>query len=459
MRKKSLIIVLVFCLMFGFAIILNGCGGKNWVDITVEYPSSEIQVIDLKAHNSIDGFNPSPDKGENVIIDVWLCEVYDVDTLKIYSNETELTLQKDENFSESNLVSTDLSKVGYITLENIQSDVTLKFEVEERDITYSFVLAQDVDETLLSEKQNMLEDFVLSDQTNLYEAITNQNYVYSTKYSKIKDINAIELNCNKKIGYYNIDNLIVDDNCYLFKNAEKNKYSYNINTPNFENEVKINPEVIKVNSFCVINDCGGILDISTKNSTDYSDLSANSNEVVTLTLKDAYNVDLTNVELYINDYKVELTNNSYVFQINSMFPVDFSPYAETSYTVTVKNIGTENVNGLKSVKINNAQINTDYSSSAVNHYCLNDNTIYYEKDFCAAIIFYKTNSLKISSSDNEFTINFEDYLKNDVEGFDSIYFDDTTNQVSGEIKVENNKIQEVHLFLTLTDDAYTITVV
>lgn len=134
MKRKIFSFAFAFILLLTGSIVLSACGNKD-KNVALNIESKDyVSVYMLK-----DGtyyMSSHLKYGSDQKFYISLVDYYDIDSLKIYNNGSEISWTKNENLTPSESVSGTQIEVGHFTLTDIKSDVNLTFSCEEKLISF-----------------------------------------------------------------------------------------------------------------------------------------------------------------------------------------------------------------------------------------------------------------------------------------------------------------------------------
>lgn len=306
MKKKFFGFMLAFAFILTGAVCLTACGSDpKTYTVKIEEMQSEPDYLVLGNDQGSYYYSYEVEKGSNFSQYLYLDGIYDPNTLKIYNGENEVAWTREEN-SDDDILTVYRVKVGKINLNNIQADTVLKYEAQEKKITFTF---NNITSELSDEKKPMLRDFKLeSDRSkNLLDLVTGEEpFTYTTTYSGLNT--PINFVCDKPVGYYEVNGLA---SCWFDSNPSVTKNTYSLSLPTdthiLTNQINFDLNQISVSTiFININELGSALTVGF-DQQDWSYL-ASETKSVTLTLNSVEGANLDNAEVYINDTKIDFTN-------------------------------------------------------------------------------------------------------------------------------------------------------
>ncbi len=325
MKKKILTIffTLLFCLpcMYWFSACKNN---NNNIKVNV---TKEQYVSILKDNGKFSG---SENIGTNLKYNIYLSDSYDHTTLKIYNDKKEVPWTLDEQFSQNAdyvTISDHKSKVGYFEIKNVQKDINLSFDCNEREIKIKF--STHLDNEITEEKQAMLNDFNLNQTTTLYDAVTS-NYELTTTYSQLKSdgVAKLFLTCNKSLGFYatqtDENGAFIDD---LNPEAKVSKNTYSITLSNLlkNNKIIINTDNLTYNTFKFSKENLEIIDITSNDALDPIAFASNSVGKFIIQVDGLNQANLNNAKLFIGTTPIDFNKETgeYELDIENKCPIDY----------------------------------------------------------------------------------------------------------------------------------------
>lgn len=429
MKRKFFSFIFAFAFLFVGGLCLSAC--NNECDIRlVNEETSALQFAD--ENNSYTNLI-TVKSGSNVSIDLMLSNAYERDSLKIYNGNTELTWEKSSDYDDAAAIDYQQQKVGSLTLNNVKSNITLTFEVDEKEIEFSFERNSEETTPLTTEQKQILQQFALVNPdpnlptVNLLQALATDGYTYKTTYSKLAD--GIPVICTKPVGYYkaNYLNSVFTDNL----SAGTNRYAFRVSNLSEgihrSNALVLNLAELDINQFAFENKTGFIAKVfKNDDATPIEYVKANEiagNYSVKLNTENYAGFDTSNAEVYLGLQKLNYNDNlgAYTFTLTeNQLPFTLGDEFNFSYYITVKNVNvTSTTNMLKLSAIGDPNIikigDSSYYYDSVNK------TAYYTD--------YTTSNIKVDMYSSEgiqtFTItkNNVDYTVNLTEIYSSLTFD------------------------------------
>lgn len=443
-----LIIVAIPCMIFA------GCGDD--VEKQIRYDAhdyeanQEIAVSFVapgswKGDGSFRGVSGYINAGSTVSYDIVLCDGYDADTLKIYNNGKEVNWTKNSSYdAEKTIEQTGTSQlVGNVTIKNATEDVNLTATCDSKTISITFV-AKD-GKTPTSAQETILKNFVLKDETNLFDAMQSQNYLLNIKYHELKD--GMILKCGRAIDYYSFSSDFMSMGWIeALYSKDMNMYKYSINSAVTKNlQIEIDFNAVTLNHFGVVNNAGKVLSIKYNNvnfGAESGTFASDTKGYAHISVADLTDVDISNAELFCNGTKLKkytLDGETYWTLPLSVTPlgyVNYNPEADSnyysgiySYDLVLKGLDFTNSKAYNKITIlaSECEVNKIWDDNFV--YYDGENTVYYQG---AYTFFYdlqqvseKPNTISIiknGDEQNKTLINIEEYtLKTEIQekkGFD-----------------------------------------
>lgn len=451
MRNKFLyclllIVVAIPCMIFA------GCGGhvKKQIyygatgytnEANQESAVNFVTPGSWKGDGSFSGGSGYIDAGSTVSYDIVLCDGYDADTLKIYNNGKEVKWTKSSSYDAEKTIETTQTYqlVGNVTIKNATEDVNLTATCDSKTINITFV-AKD-GKTPTSEQETNLKNFVLKDETNLFDALQSQNYSFNIKYHELK--NGMILKSRKAIDYYSflsISGLMSGGRIEVLYSKDMNLYKYCVNSAVTKNlKIDIDFDALTLNYFRVVNNAGKALSIKyndvnfgIESGSFASDTKGNAN----ISLADLAGVDISNAELFCNGTKLQkytLSGKTYwtlplsvtpLGYVNYNSEIDASYYSGVySYNLVLKGLDFTNSTTYNKITIlaSECEANKTWDDNFV--YYDGENTVYYQGSYTFSYdlqqVSEKPNTISIiknGDEQNKTLINIEDYtLKEEIQ--------------------------------------------
>lgn len=338
LKKYVLSFLFAVCLIMPVLFLTSACKEKN--KIPVQYTCNVQNALGWNFYD-VGTYAPEEgrmgtittghvDKGTSVSYDIVLRDDYDINTLKVFANETEIPLQRNPAFSTDGTIDVlNCQKAGTITVENISCDTVLTVTCSYKKVKFKFVTESGND--LTGEQRTILSDFVFEDGKSL-GLLVNENLFVEDFYNEYAENGGIIFKCAKKIGYYEVDGENMVENGYFspILTTSLNEYliGFNESVGNV-NTVVLKAEYIKVNSFTIQVSNTTALQVKATNLENNTELlpgdlgagvSAEREIEFEFTLNKEYNVDISKAELYVFNTKIERaseTADKIVWKINS----------------------------------------------------------------------------------------------------------------------------------------------
>lgn len=326
MKRKIFSFAFAFILLLTGSIVLSACGNKD-KNVALNIESKDyVSVYMLK-----DGtyyMSSHLKYGSDQKFYISLVDYYDIDSLKIYNNGSEISWTKNENLTPSESVSGTQIEVGHFTLTDIKSDVNLTFSCEEKLISFDVkVIDSSIGEDhvvswgeLTKDQQYILNSLRIFDN----KTIGNMLYANTTAtvtYSDIIDGIKITDTRNK---FGDINNHFITNGNLDFIYDSENKNEYLLFFPfgvNFNNTIMIDVSYLNYSTWYFDNNSGDIVNISSADPT--YNIGANENKSFVITIDAKNGVDISNAELYINGTKIDMVDNSYTINTAINTPLSY----------------------------------------------------------------------------------------------------------------------------------------
>lgn len=419
MKKKFLMFLACFCLIVPACLFMTACGDDpvNY-NVKVEAKSGGTDYLIMNNGMGLNSYAFQVESGENFSTNLMLAGNYDPDTLKIYNGETEVAWTKDPNLNANDTFGEEFVKVGTLSLSNVQGDMNLKYEAQEKQISFTIKRAGTDTNELTSDQVTMLQSFKLASDTskNLYDLVTaneGAGYTFTTTYSQRK--NPIYFVCDKKVGYYDTYSL---NSAFEPKiSATKNTYSLTLTNNSFvymSNELEFDLSSIRVNQLSVFLDDS---DFNVKNIFDISgkldSFDAGQSNPVTFTLKDVEGVDFSNIKFYINGSLVnhDFSSNK-TFTLNNLanMPIDYnndelSFYSNlTNYNIKVDGIQITDASEFCTADLSKENDGLIYQKENLLYADKTNNIAYYTGEIFFEYYYNNAQTLTITLGENTCTV-------------------------------------------------------
>ncbi len=441
MKKKFLTFMFVINLILPCVFILTACGGKK------EY--CEVSQ-DGTSCVSFDGTMGGIEKGKSSTYDIYIEDCYDLGTLKIFANGSEISWAMKSDYVNDGIVQRLQELVGTVTLSNITDNIELSATCEFKKINVSLTIKEGATNI------DVLNDFKVYGKTEtLLESVQNST-VFETPYNQISETNQVlRIECDKHIGYYEfydemtdgtttIKGVIETDGYRLASNPSVvgwKSYSILTNVINYSGNlpenisIEIDPDDLTINSELTIDNGAGSIVTFSRNKFASNDIES------TITIADISGANYENAVLKINGNVVieqgEMVTRK-TYQITSL-PILYGRDYEDVYMITLEGLDLSEVAGLYSTTYIDNGAGAAFSPW-FNSYYTDENIKYFEatEPTTNTILIYDWNSevetITISSTEGEITID----LSNDV--VDGVFskngYSGTFNRSSGTPTIE-----------------------
>lgn len=442
MRFKKYVLSFLFavCLIMPVVFLTSAC--KDNDKTPVQYicdvqNESGWNFYDVDSYSENGNFGTittgAVNKGTSVSYDLFLRDDYDINTLKVYANETEIPLQRNSAYSTDVIIDTsNFQKAGKVTVENISCDTVLSVKCSYKKIKFKFVI--DSGNDLTGDQRKILSDFSFNGDKTL-GLLVNEDLFIELPYNEYAENGGMIFKCAYKVGYYSLSDYDMVENGYfspLFT-PSLNEYLIGLdNSVGNENVVAIKPENIDVNSYIVKFLNTSAIQIKATNLEDNLELlrgdldvgvSAEREIEYEFTLNKEYNVDISNAELYVFDTKLERaseTADKIVWKFNSKtnLPCQFVKQLELNsnnrifndsisyYGVTLKGLDFTNTS---LSKISFSVDDKDFSSKLYTEYFTNNAIAYYYD--LQNTVYVRYDASEFASNEYTVMVNLSSYEK------------------------------------------------
>lgn len=432
MKKKFLSFIFAICLILPCAFIMTACGDNPPPDnppppgstgsfeIRLNTESDENEGVWILPADATDCFGNN-DVVEDGNYSIWLADFYDKDTLEVKYDNTpvDVTLCETPGYENKTFGLNPRKIATFSVPAQVTGDHVLDITVEEEELELKFVSNG---QELTDDERAVLADwyFPAEGEDITFASVLDSNYRIKATYSKLKNIGSadelcgIPLACKQKFGYYKdyvvwlgVDEKILPIAQYY---AGTGNYEYSLlvdyyhgeygnmdGYPTREIELTFYKDNLQLATLELEgeNEYSGILTIvdgeqefnlgSYAGGT-WSPLNEND---IKIYLEPYAGVDLSNVEVYINDTKMTLNvdpeknNKKYLVIPKGTLPVD---YYNSDKIPAGKSIGfelfIENVDISNANLISNFTVSTNSSiveeRSGGTHYFVKDGVKYYK---------------------------------------------------------------------------------
>ena len=438
---KKAILLLLSAAFAALLCALAGCS-TTYCYITAESDG----VAALCDEDNMDSLSSSSgESGFSVRLGVVMYNYYDADTLKVFANGEPVEFTKNPDY-DADAPFTERQIAGTVFFESVREDISVTFECEEKEISFTFGVNKNNGETVAE----ALKEFRFKDGTTIYQALTSEKYSYKTTWSEYIEGEGIAIT-GAKIGTYRfyksvdmIDtNLLVNYDYRIgpLMTAERNRYVLFVPTQGLGtvNEVLFNADAVTENRMDFQSLSGDIVRFN--NGSYISSQEIRELDTVSLGLHALDGVDLDQVKVYINDTEV-LSGGEAKYQFSSeMLPIDyvsdenladFYESQATTFSIRVENAVCSEAAGLKQVSVNTTQ-----TISFEGQYYSNGNIAWYEE---------------IISFDNPFAAAFS------IESPNDLSYDLTISLDGTEVKFEGSEIKALQSFDAIYQGDFVIIV-
>ena len=286
MKRKIFSFAFAFILLLTGSIVLSACGNKD-KNVALNIESKDyVSVYMLK-----DGtyyMSSHLKYGSDQKFYISLVDYYDIDSLKIYNNGSEISWTKNENLTPSESVNGTQIEVGHFTLTDIKSDVNLTFSCEEKLISFDVkAIDSSIDEDhvvswgeLTNDQQYILNSLRIFDN----KTIGNMLYLDTTATVTYSDIFAGIKITDTRNKFGDINNHFITNGNLDFIYDSENKNEYLLFFPfgvNFNNTIMIDVNYLNYSTWYFDNNSGGIVNISSADPT--YNIGANENKSFMIT--------------------------------------------------------------------------------------------------------------------------------------------------------------------------------
>ncbi|MBP3431532.1 MAG: hypothetical protein J6K39_01580 [Clostridia bacterium] len=425
MKKKILTFLFAICLILPCAFIMTACNsggdpppppahnGSVLINGTNDYvivTPADTEDYTNYTYESTDGNYA-----------VWLADFYDKDTLEVCFDETPLTLTScvDDSLYYDRTISLNIRKIATFSIPaEYNGEHNINVSVEEQELTVRFVTN---DQEFTEGELDILDDYhITSMGGRTFKDMMLNDYRLYTTYSQIITSEAfysdgIEFTGDKKLGYYVSHQIIkaVDPSLEIHNNYHKltgNNYNYSfvinlVDTNNFAGFESTNilltfdKENLKVSNFyfngtnldneilsCKVNGVeiaeDKLLSSLLWKPTDDGDIK--------LYIEPYAGVDLTNVEVFVNDTEMTINEDSgkkYISIPEGALPIEYMEddgnmvdfmFEAKTFVVSIKNVNVLPASNLYT-SLTSTSNNSDITSGVytVTYFISEDNDVTY----------------------------------------------------------------------------------
>ena len=340
MKKKILTFLFAICLILPCAFIMTACGGNPPPD---NPPPPTVNGVTINGTDEYIWLTPaeamSYDTDTAEVTDgnyaIWLADFYDKNTLEITFDEDALELNScvDSDSYNNRRIGLDIRKIATFSIPtNVTGEHELNINVEEEVLNIKFVTN---DQEFTAEELEILDNYHLTELggRSFKEMMLNE-YPFSTTYSQITTLPfngaGITFTGDKRVGYYVSHQIVkaVDQSIQVHNNYHKQanhyySYSFVIHSDSgyngfngFEDSnilLTFDKENLKVNEFFTngTNNTNAIFSYKVGETEieswyGYSWSPADEEDINFYINQYDNGVDLSNVEAYVNDTKMEI---------------------------------------------------------------------------------------------------------------------------------------------------------
>lgn len=513
MKKKILMFLLSLFFILPGTVLLTACGDDSSSGGSSSGFSMEIANGIYFTNTDVETFDPQYDDwlgGEffsfgSGDVAVWVADYYDKDSLKICLNEEELdlTLLDAGDDYTTRYLSPKCRKLATFTWDfNWQEhsgDWELKATADEAQLNIRFVSNG---QTFSEEEQTILSDWCMTDAEGKdLLSLMDSDYVINTTYCALLNygnlyedvpdgyvptVSGIRYFCKKTVGYY-IDGMFfkpVDSNIGLGRiggksenynnrvvmvyNIDESLYGGNYVPQNFD--ITFDKEYLCLaelelygNNFNYYTyGIASVYNGDTKIENYDSWLSNNENDI-TIYLEPYDGVDLSNVEVYIYNTKMQLKTDAqngkkYFVIENGKLPIDYYTYTEdrelglNMYDVDIRNVEISSDCGLFTTFELKYPTNKVSMDTNIKRYYQDDNGVTYYMPKQNGYILFSCLSYNTTERPSEIIINgthynISNYVRHNKSlpnADDAQYKDYTTEQLDKELG-SYYKVSDAHV--------------
>ncbi len=185
-KNKKLFVVLIVAMLLVCATVA-GCQKATFY---FEYNAPEGDWLEVVTATSTP--QGSIEEGSTATLDLNVADYIDVDTLKVYNNDQEITWTKASDYTAPLTMKGDMIHVGCVEIASIANDTSLTFEAEERDVTFNFSLPSQFPLPLGTVDSEILGDLSINNVSllTLTNSASSTNSV-AIPYSTLKNNNGV----------------------------------------------------------------------------------------------------------------------------------------------------------------------------------------------------------------------------------------------------------------------------
>lgn len=419
----------------------NVCGYKRAIIQTYKIVSISGVISQTKYTKS----------GETVSFDLLLEDKFNPSTLKILNGNNEISWSQNPTYTKPTEFNGKSVNVGTLEISNIKDDLNLTAAAEEYVSEFSFKATagtshvsgeQEIASLIshsLANKQDLLEDFTLSDGKTLYYALTNSDYRYKLTASEQAN-NRIELTSRYNSEIYSFD-ITLSKSPKTSKSETNKKFYISLDENDLSsNFITFNVNEITFSTLGILEQSGTLGKRSVyypaTNTTVTGDSSANytpsQDAQIRIELIENNNFDLSNVKVYINKTQMSLhakENDSdstyyYLDVSKEKSPTYYNNDLSTdTYDVYITGVTLKaDAEDVTIVKVNNKtstsiSINGNrlsWTSSACYYFDETESKMYFVKETSKTNVLILNgciNKLSISANDETYTIDLTELFK------------------------------------------------
>ncbi len=421
-KKYVLSFLFTVCLIMPVVFLISSCKDDSSPTQYIREVQNEVawEFCDVGSFSQEGGARGSTldtnavNKGSIISYDIILRNDQDINKLKVFVNGVEVEYERYPEFSTDVVIDdTEWQRAGKVTVKNVSSDSIFSATCSSKIVKFKFATEQGVD--LTGDQRTILSDFIFSNGTSLAEIINGIGYT-EISFADYFNNGGFKVKCDKKVGYYKVDNYSVIENGYFSPVFSKDLNEYLIMSNNSlrnENTIIIKPENIDVNTYKINYVNTTALSVKATNLENNFELlpgdlafgvSAEREIEYEFTLNKEYDVDISNAELYVLDTKLDrfsANEDKIVWKFNSKeyLPCQFLKNPTTNsydrlsesslnrYNVTLKGLDFTNYGSLCKITLDVAdddlehKAGVDYYSPAYDIYYYDlQNTVYVKYD-------------------------------------------------------------------------------
>ena len=433
MKKKFLSFIFAICLILPCAFIMTACGDNPPPDnpppppgstgsfsININTESDENEGVWILPADATDCFGNN-DVVEDGNYSIWLADFYDKDTLEIKYDNTpvDVTLCETPGYENKTFGLNPRKIATFSVPSKVSGDHVLDITVEEEELELKFVSNG---QELTNDERAVLADWYFPEEGEevTFASVLDSNYRLKATYSKLNDAGdtgevwGIPLACKQKFGYYKDcvvwlgvnENILTGVQYYegtgdyeysLLVNYYHGEYGNMDGYPTREIELTFYKDNLQLSTLLIEgeNAYSSILTIvdgeEEYNMSSYAGHSwspLNENDIK-IYLEPYAGVNLSNVEVYINDTKMTLNvdpekNNKKYFVISKgTLPIDFYssdkiPAGKSKdFELFIENIDISNANLISNFSVTTNSNSVEGRFGGV-HYLVKDGVKYYK---------------------------------------------------------------------------------